>query len=197
AMQQLKAQIEELDRQIAAEVANIKASIRAEYQAALAQEQLLAEQLDSAKEEALDLQNRSIQYNILRREVDTNRQQYEALLQRYKEVGLAGGVGTNNISIVDRAEVPTGRHRPRLVLNLAIGLLLGLFGGVLLALVFEHLDDTVKSPEDMEKQMGLPVLGVIPRLKAPMTPAKALADPRSAFAEAYRSVRTALQFSTE
>lgn len=196
-MQQLKAQIDELDKQLGAEVANIKASIRAEYQAALAQEQLLKAQVGALKDEVLDLQSRSIQYNILKREVDTNRQQYDALLQRYKEIGIAGGVGTNNISIVDRAEVPTNKHKPRLALNLAVALLLGLFGGVLLAFVFEHLDDTLKSPEDVEKQMGLSVLGVIPMLKAPMTPARALEDPRSAFAEAYRSVRTALQFSTD
>lgn len=196
-MQQLKAQIDELDKQINAEVANIKASIRAGYQAALAQETLLKEQVNSLKDEVLDLQSRSIQYNILKREVDTNRQQYDALLQRYKDVGIAGGVGTNNISIVDRAEVPVGKHKPRLALNLAVGLLLGLFGGVLLAFVFEHLDDTLKSPEDVEKQLGMSVLGVIPLLKAPMTPTRALEDPRSAFAEAYRSVRTALQFSTD
>ena len=196
-MQQLKAQIEELDKQINAEVANIKASIRAGYQAALQQETLLKDQVNTLKDEVLDLQSRSIQYNILKREVDTNRQQYDALLQRYKDVGIAGGVGTNNISIVDRAEVPVGKHKPRLALNLAVGLLLGLFGGVLLAFVFEHLDDTLKSPEDVEKQLGMSVLGVIPLLKAPMTPTRALEDPRSAFAEAYRSVRTALQFSTD
>jgi len=196
-MQQLKAQIEELDKQIGLEVSTIKAAIRADYQAALAQERLLREQVDALKTEVLDLQSRSIQYNILKREVDTNRQQYDALLQRYKEIGIAGGVGTNNISIVDRAEVPTNKHKPRLALNLAVALLLGAFGGVLLAFVFEHLDDTLKSPEDLEKQLGLSVLGVIPLLKAPLTPAKALDDPRSAFAEAYRSVRTALQFATD
>lgn len=196
-MQQLQAQIAEIDKQIGAEVGTIKASIRAEYQAALAQEQLLKQQVAELKDEVLDLQSRSIQYNILKREVDTNRQQYDALLQRYKEIGIAGGVGTNNISIVDRAEVPTNKHSPRLALNMAVALLLGAFGGVLLAFVFEHLDDTLKSPEDLEKQLGLSVLGVIPLLKAPETPAKALEDPRSAFSEAYRSVRTALQFSTE
>ncbi|HEX5754965.1 MAG TPA: polysaccharide biosynthesis tyrosine autokinase, partial [Arenimonas sp.] len=70
------------------------------------------------------------------------------------------------------------------------------FGGVLLAFLFEHLDDTLKSPDELEKLLGMPVLGIIPKLKAPQTPNEALDDPRSAFAEAYRSVRTALQFST-
>ncbi|HEX5755247.1 MAG TPA: GumC family protein, partial [Arenimonas sp.] len=115
-MLQLKAQIDETDKQIASEVANIKASIQSQYLAAQSQENLLREQIDGLKTEALDLQSRSIQYNILRREVDTNRQQYEALLQRYKDIGIAGGVGTNNISVVDRAEIPSGKHSPRLSL---------------------------------------------------------------------------------
>lgn len=194
-MQQLKGQVEEFQRLIDAEVANIKGSIAADYQAGQAQEDLLREHIDQLKAEVLDLQSRSIQYNILKREVDTSRQLYDGLLQRYKEVGLAGGVGTNNLSVVDRAEVPTGKHKPRLALNLAVGLLLGAFAGVLLAFLAEHLDDTVKAPEDLEKLLGLAVLGIIPKLKTG-TPTQALADPRSAFAEAYRSLRTALQFST-
>lgn len=195
-MLQLKGQMDELDKQIGAEIANIKASIRAEYQAAVNQEALLAGQLTGLKSDVLDLQGRSIQYNIYKREVDTNRQLYDALLQRYKEIGIAGGVASNNISIVDRA-VAGFKHKPDMKFNLAIGLLAGLAIGVLLALLFEYLDDTLKAPEDVEQQLGLSVLGVIPKLKAPTTPAAALEDPRSAFAESYRSVRTALQFATD
>lgn len=195
-MVQLQGQIDEVERQITAEIASIKSAIQAEYLAAQEQERLLSEQLASLKTEVLDLQNRSIQYNIFKREVDTNRQLYEGLLQRYKEIGVAGGVSSNNIAVVDRAQRGY-KFKPSLARNLALGLLAGLMLGVLLALGFEYLDDTLKSPEDLEKQLGLPVLGVIPLLKAPETPAKALEDPRSAFSEAYRSVRTALQFSTE
>ena len=154
-MQQLKAQIDETDRQLGMEVANIKAAIRSDYQAALAQEELLKSQVGMLRDEVLDLQSRSIQYNILKREVDTARQQYDALLQRYKEIGIAGGVGTNNISIVDAAETPTNKHKPRLALNLAVGLMLGVFAGVLLAFVFEYLYVKLKAPEDVEKQLGL------------------------------------------
>ena len=195
-MVQLKGQIEEVERQIAGEVANIKSAIQAEYLAAQEQERLLNEQMTGLKTEVLDLQSRSIQYNIFKREVDTNRQLYDGLLQRYKEIGVAGGVSSNNIAVVDRAQRGY-KFKPSLSKNLAMGLVAGLILGVLLALVFEYLDDTLKSPEDVEKQLGLSVLGVIPLLKAPMTPVRALEDPRSAFAEAYRSVRTALQFSTD
>lgn len=195
-MQQLKGQIDEVERQIAAEVGNIKNAIQAEFLAAQEQERLLSEQMSLVKTDVLDLQSRSIQYNILKREVDTNRELYDGLLQRYKEIGVAAGVSNNNISIVDRAQEGY-KFKPSLARNLALGLLAGLMLGVLLALAFEYLDDTLKAPDDVEKQLGLSVLGVIPLLKAPMTPAKALEDPRSAFAESYRSVRTALQFATD
>ncbi len=196
-MKQLQAQIAEIDRQILAEIDSIKASVKAEYDAALTQETLLREQLNELKTETLDLQNRSIQYNILNREVATNRELYDGLLQRYKEIGVAGGVSSNNVSIVDRAQVPSGAYKPDLRRNLMIGLLLGLLLGVLLALLLEYLDDTVKTPEDIEKKLRLVHLGVIPKLGKDITPAAALTDVRSGFAEAYRSVRTALQFSTE
>jgi capsular exopolysaccharide synthesis family protein len=193
-MLQLKGQIDEMSKQIADEVAGIKASIRAGYLAASEQESMLAHQLGGLKSDFMDLQNRSIQYNIYKREVDTNRQLYDGLLQRYKEIGVAGGVSTNNISLVDRADRGI-KSKPKVLLALALAVFAGLLLGALLAIGFEYLDDTVKSPETLEKHLGLVVLGVIPKLKN-MTPAVALEDPRSAFAESYRSVRTALQFST-
>src|SRR5690606_10136437 len=124
----LKGQIDEVDRQIQQERNAVRASIKAEYDAAQARENMLVAQIDALRGRTLDVDNRSIDYNILRREVDTNRQLYDSLLQRYKEVGVAAGagVGTNNISIVDRAVVPTSRFKPNLPLNLAIGLMLGL-----------------------------------------------------------------------
>lgn len=194
-MVQLKGQIDEIDKQIAQEITAIKSAIRAEYESALQNENMIAAQVDLLKGEAIDLKGRSIQYNIYKREVDTNRQLYEATLQRYKEIGVAAGVGLNNILIVDKA-VSAGKFRPNIPLNLAVSLLLGLVAGILLALLLEYLDDTLKSPDDIEKRLGLPVLGVIPKLAENVSLEAALADTRSAFSEAYRSVRTSLQFAT-
>lgn len=196
-MQQLQAQIQEVDRLIAEEMDNIRMALRAEYEAALAQEQLLAARVDELKADVLDLRDRSIQYNILQREVDTNRELYDGLLQRYKEIGVAGGVGTNNVSIVDRAQVPQSRHKPSLSLNLALALVIGGMLGVLAAFVLEFIDDSIKTPEEAERQLRQAVLGIIPKLGRQDTPEQAQGDPRSAFSEAYRSVRTALQFSTD
>ncbi|HET6546404.1 MAG TPA: polysaccharide biosynthesis tyrosine autokinase [Rhodanobacteraceae bacterium] len=195
-MQRLQSRIDEVDKQIASEVARIKGSVKSTYDSALANESMLQSKLDRLKAGMLDLQNRSIKYNIIQREVDTSRELYKGLLQRYKEVGLAGGVGTNNVSIVDRATPPTSRYKPNLTRNLGLAVPLGLFGGVLLALLFEHLDDTIKTPDDIERHFGLPLLGIIPSTRK-STPMVELENPRSGFAEAYRSVRTALQFSTE
>lgn len=196
AMTQLQGQIDEMDQQLGREISRIKQSVRAEYESARNTESMLAARLAQLKLQLLDLQGRSIQYNIIRREVDTNRQLYDGLLQRYKEIGVAGGIGANNISVVDRARAPRGRYSPSMSRNLALGLLVGLAAGVLLALMIERLDDTIKMPEDVERQFGLAVLGVIPRISRG-SPLAELKNPRSAFSESYRSVRTALQFSTE
>ncbi|MEX0852705.1 MAG: polysaccharide biosynthesis tyrosine autokinase [Bauldia sp.] len=195
-MRKLKAQIDEIDRQVTAEVALVKESVKANYEASVKEEQSLAAHVEELKAEVTDFRNRNIQSNILQREVDTNRQLYDGLLQRYKEIGVAGGVGTNNVLIVDRAEVPSAAYSPRLSRNLVLSLLLGLMFGGAAAFAREQLDDTFQSPEDLEESLGLPLLGIIPLTKATDDPAQLLAEPHSEIAEAFRSLRTALQFST-
>jgi len=195
-MVQLKAQIDAINREIGAEMGRLRASVKAEYDAASANESMLKGQIANLRGEALDTDSRSITYNILKREADTNRQMYDSLLQRFKEVGAAGDVRTNNISIVDRAQGGF-RFKPNLLKNLAMGLLAGLLLGILLAFVLEFLDDTLKTPDDLEQKLRLAVLGVIPKLKPKQNVATVSADPQSSFSEAYRSVRTALQFATD
>lgn len=196
AMVQLKAQIDELDRQIKAEIGAVRQSIRGQYQIAAREEASLAGNVNSLKSGVMDLRNRSIQYTILQREVDTNRTLYDGLLQRYKEIGVAGGVGNNNVSVVDAATPPGSPTRPKPLLNLAVAALLGMVLGVLAALLVELLDESIQTPEDIETKLGLTLLGAIPVPQKGMSLEQALADPRSAVSEAYYSVRTALQFST-
>lgn len=204
-MQQLEAQIAEIQARINTEVSNVVAAVNSTYETARYKENMVLAQLNESKRELLDLQGRSIQYTILKRETDTNRQLYDGLLQRLKEVGVAGGADTNNVSVVDKAEVPNHKFKPSLRFNALIAALIGLFGGIGLAFLFEHLDDTVKQPEDLERLLGIATLGVIPLIRgggkdrdkdSAGLALSTIEDPRSAFAEAYRSVRTALQFST-
>jgi capsular exopolysaccharide synthesis family protein len=198
-MQEIESQINMLKAKIDQETKAALGGLKASYDAALAQELQLAAMLKQSKETVLVGQDRSFRYNLLTREVDTNRQLYDSLLQRYKEIGVAGGVGINNITVVDKAKVPKFPIKPNLMLNLMIAIALGLGAGIGLALLLEHLDDTIKLPEDMEKLLGLPVLGVIPATRVADGVELAIAenaDPRSPFAEAHRSLRTTLQFST-
>ena len=201
-MQQIQAQIDEIERRIKSETEVIKSSIdgtaRAAFLSAKAQEGQLRARVDAAKRNVLDIQDQGIRYNILKREVDTNRELYAGLLQRFKEVGIAGGVGTNNISVADKADVPLFPFKPDLFRNAMIGLILGLMAGLALAFVVEYMDDSIKFPDEVERFTGMALLGAIPKVAAKQGAAyvQATSDPRSAVAEAYRSVRTALQFST-
>lgn len=195
-MLQLQGQIAESDRQIAAEVTNIRSSVDSRYRSASQQESMLSQRIDVLKGDVLDLANRSIRYNILKREIATNQQLYDALLQRYKEIGVAGGIGANNISVVDRAEVPARPFTPSWRRNLTLGIGSGLALGILIALAMHHGDRRIRSAKALESLTHLPGLGVIPLLAPGVTPTLASADLRSPFSEAYRSVRTALQFST-
>ena len=194
AMVQIKNQIDEIDRQLAAEIQTIKASLKAAYESSLAQEEEMKKRIETLKQEVLDLQKRSIQYNTLKREVDTNRELYTSLLQRYKEVDVASGVGANNMFVVDRALLPGSPSSPQLFRALRLALVLGLAAGFGVAYVLELLDDKIRSVEQLELISSLPTLGVIPNIS---DVEQELADPRSALCEAYRSLCTALQFATE
>ena len=195
-MVQLRNQIKELDLQVQSEVEAIKQSIEAGYLAARQEEEELITQLEGSKADVVDQRNRSIQYNIIQREVDTNRTLYDGLLQRYKEIGVAGGVGTNNISIVDAAITPASPSSPNLLLNLAIAFAAGLGLAVVTAFGLDSLDDSFKAPEDIERELGMTVIGVIPKPKDAANLELELTDARSAIMEAYRSLRTGLQFAT-
>jgi capsular exopolysaccharide synthesis family protein len=200
-MVRLRARIDSLDKAIAQEGSTLKSghvtTALAEFRAAAAAERALQARVGELKGEVLNLRSRKIQYTILQREVDTNRSLYDALLQRYKEIGVAGGIGTNQVSVVDRAETPGAPYKPNLPLNLAIGLGLGLVGGVGGALAFEFINDTIKTPDDVREKLRLASLGVIPRKQGNHSLAEELKDQGSAISEAYFSLRTSLQFSTD
>lgn len=203
-MLQLNGRISDINRKIEDEINNIRSAIFANYRAQKREEDMLVEKLSDIKDKVLALQDRSIQYKVIKRDTDTNKQLYQGLLQRMKEVGVAGGIISNNITIIDKAETPNHKHKPNPSLNRSLAMIFGLIGGVFLAFFFEYFDDTIKTPEDLEKLSQLPVLGLVPEFKSLSASDEkdvdiglmSFNDPRSAIAEAYRSTRTALQFST-
>ena len=200
-MLQTKAQINELDLRIKAEIAAVLASVKSQFDAAKRQEDQVRTRLQDTRKEVLLSQDRGVDLSLLKRELDTNRQIYDNLLQRLKEVGVTAGVTSSNISVVDVAKAPLFPFKPDLMTNAAIGLALGLMLGLGFIFVREHMDDSVKHADEVEAAFGVPLLGIIPQVKKARRDAGpvamlAVVDPRGAFAEAYRSMRTALQFST-
>lgn len=196
AMIQVSNKIAEIDKQLAAEVKTIRASLKSAYESSLSQEKELKARVEKLRTDVLDVQKRSIEYNILKREVDTNRGLYNDLLQRFKEIDVAGGVGSNNVFIVDRANLPGAPSSPKLLRAILIYLLLGSCGGFGLAYILEKLDDVIDSIEEAERVGGLATLGIIPYIRTEGGAEAALEDARSALSEAYRSLCTSLQFST-
>lgn len=194
-VQALATQMQDLDRSIATEERRVYNSFKSAFDQSLLRQGALQKRVDQLTAQLNDEQGRSIQYNIYQREVDTNRQLYDALLQRYKEIGVAGGVGTNNISVVDIAEVPGKPSSPRLLLNLLLSLVAGSVCGIGLAFALEQIDETISDPGQVKSLLDLPLLGTIPSI-AGSDPNEALGDRKSPVVEAYLAVQTNLEFST-
>lgn len=196
-MVELSNKIAAVDKQITIEVDTVRKSLKAAYENALEQEQQMGARIEELRGAVLDLQKKSIRYNILKREVDSNRNLYNNLLQRYKEVDVASGVGANNIFIIDRAQPPGAPSHPQFLKIIFLATFGGLLAGIGVAFLIELLDDRIRSPDDVEKAFGLPLLGLVPATDFAEGLMQDLADPRSPVAESYRSLATSLQFSTQ
>ncbi|MCM8732560.1 GumC family protein, partial [Hephaestia sp. GCM10023244] len=194
-VQQLKAQVDEINGQLQTIATAIRQSIHQQYESARLQEGSLEAQVNQLKGATLTEQDRSVRYNILAREADTNRTLYDGLLQRYKEVSAASGITASNISVIDEANAPIKPSSPRLLLNLVLALLSGVAVAGVVVFVREQLDDAIRAPEDVERKLDLPTLGAIP-VSTSDDLREELALPRSAVAEAYNSLRTALLYAT-
>jgi capsular exopolysaccharide synthesis family protein len=202
AAQSLRNEIRELDNSIAREEQRIKGSLnqglRAAYNAATERERGLRERVKSVQQELTRTKRDNIEYNILRRDAEQNRQLYDAVLQRYMAIGVAGGVGPTNISIVDSAEPPVSPSAPSPALNMLLALALGLGLGIAVVVVQEQLDDALKEPGDLERELHLPSLGVIPREENGDYEhlMQSLRDPKSSFVEALLALRASLSFAS-
>jgi len=199
-IRRLTTEITKLRAEISAQTSGIVAALASEAETAKKRQALIRQQLADLKSNAIATQGDSIKYNTLKREVESKQLLYKDLLQQQNQVGVAGTVGTNNISIIDKAGVPYEKHKPKLRNNLAFGLLLGLMMGMGAAFLREFMDDSLKNSDELERATGLPVLGMLPNIKGLQDEQLALLahmEPRSPLAEAIRSLRTSLKFSTQ
>jgi succinoglycan biosynthesis transport protein ExoP len=212
-MQRLAENIKEVRRQIQAEIQRFFEGARGEYRTALQNETEIRKLVDEQRGLARKLDRQMAQYNLLRREVDSNRELYTALSSRLKETQVSGSLLISNVSVVDRADVPLRRSGPRTGLNLLIGCMVGLVGGVALAFLFEYLDTSIRDPREVETLLRVPTLGLVPMRSAlpahlDVRPLGADAGAPGAFAlvahqatssllaEAFRNLRTSVVYAT-
>ena len=206
-MVRLKNQMEIIQKRLNSEIDKMILGIRNDYESSLRRETLLRQAFEQQKVKAMEMKDKAIKYNILKREADTNRELYKGLLQRMKEAGVSAGITASNIQVVDQAEYPTKPYKPNKRLNLLLAAVVGLFLGVGLAFFFEYLDNTVKTPEDIEQLIRLPSFGMVPEIssvrrrqleKGASYPVELITygHPKSMLSEAYRSIRTSILLSS-
>src|SRR5271165_6204811 len=210
----LQAQLKDIDQLIQKENVNTLNRIEIDYREALQRENMLVQALDQQKLEANTMAERMVEYNILKREAEASKTLYDGLMTKLKEVGISSALQSSNIRVVDPAMIPAYPSRPAKARNIALSFLVGLVGGIGLALLREYLDNTVKTPDDVETLARLPSLAVVPAFgdsgaskrrgmfggaatngQEKRIELVAQHLPKSQMSEAFRALRTALLLS--
>lgn len=198
-MIRIRTAIETADAKFRNEISKVVDSVKNEFQTALSQERSLQSALDAQKAEALSLNRKGIEFGVLQREAESNRQVYESLLQRTKETDISGDRRTTNIRIVDEAEMPRSPISPNVPREVMVAFGGGLFFAFGLAFLFEYLDNRIKTPQELKACIGVPFLGMVPvigRGKDDRDPLLTSPNIPSNFAEALKTIRTNVLFSS-
>lgn len=211
-IRELNNQLQQIQATVRSEIDKLSGRIKTDFQAASQREEMLRAALEGQKQQANKLNESAIEYSLLKRDVDTNRQLYEGLLQKLKEASVSAGLKSSNIRVVDVARVPLAPARPDKRRNIMLALAMGLVGGVVLAFMLEAVDTTVRTPEQAQMLSNLPALGIIPatpQMRLRTQAQKALVEkggkeavelvtyrrPKSDISESYRALRTAILLS--
>ncbi|MDD3991547.1 MAG: polysaccharide biosynthesis tyrosine autokinase [Desulfobacteraceae bacterium] len=197
AVRALLGRMRSIENRIGQEEQKIFETVRNRYEAAAEQVAALKERAAAQQQAAMDLNERATQYKIMAREVETNKQIYQSLLERSRELESMAGISSSNIHIVDAARLPILPAKPDVRRNLLLALVLGLFAGVGLAFFLEYFTDQIANPDEITDRFQIPILGVVPLAKAEDGNLdKAFVNqPQSFFAEALRTTKVSLQLS--
>jgi capsular exopolysaccharide synthesis family protein len=204
-IEEIKSQLQSLERDYRAEISSVLKSVDNQYKALVDQEAALKREMDDQKKQAIEISKLSIDYRPLARKAENDEKLYQLVLQRQKETGLTGLLRTNNVRILDSAKPNANPVRPRTTFNVLVAAVLGLLLGVAATIVIEALDNTVKTQEQVEAILGVPVLGVVPVIgenaDRKLSPSElrerdigVFQDPKGQVAESCRSIRTNLLF---
>jgi succinoglycan biosynthesis transport protein ExoP len=197
-MVRLSAAMKGINEKIAQEVKKTLQSVETEYRVALAEEESIQKAMEEKKREALALNAKQIGYNSLKRDMETSRSLYESLLKRVKEAGLTEGLEATNIMVVDPARIPDHPVKPKKARNVLLAIIVGLTLGVGMAFFFEYLDNTINTPDELERYFKVPFLGVVSKFKVDTASEEIIvhSNPKSNVAEDFRTIRTNLLFSS-
>jgi capsular exopolysaccharide synthesis family protein len=202
----LKAQMDELSREINTEQNRLLIQAKQVYLAARTNEDQTSAALESQKSDAYKLRDDLVEYTLRQREFDSNRNLYEGLLQRLRTADVQAGLESLEIDVVDQAMLPASPLLKSSTSIILTSLVFGTLAGVVLAFLMESLDTGLRSVAEIESITGLPSLAVVPRARrsggdsagfsTAMRNISSLSQPKSQFAEAFRSLRTAIMLST-
>jgi len=215
-MQRLEEQIKEVEGLLGRQQQIILGRLQADYQSAVKREKLVRDLVEKQKAEVNELNQRLIEYNVIKREVTTNKQLYDGLQQQLNEAGISVGLRSSNIRVVDPARVPMFPYSPNVLFNVLLAIILSVPVGVALAFFREYLDNTIKNPDEVERYSGLPTMALVPLAESAASHHKKLLpmsasggngerseialvtyeQPQSSMAEAFRSLRTAVLLSS-
>jgi len=198
-MKKINLQIDYIKSRIKGEIENILNMYKSNYKLTLVKEKNLKKLIEEYKDEVLSLNKKMAQFKDLELEVDKNQQLYNLLLQKLKENDIATHLKENNISVVEKGKLPVSPVKPRVKIILLLSILLGLFGGVGIAIFVNYIDNTINTQDDIEKYVHLPVIGIVPSLTAEEVELVRkdkfpFFHPKSTSSEHIRSVRTSLLF---
>lgn len=166
-MVKLDTAVQSAEARLRSEVGKVVQSVENEYLSALAQQQRLLGELSSQQRQVLMADRRALDYGVLQREVASNQQIFDSLLQRAKEIGITGEFRSTNVRVVDQAEAPQAPVWPRMLPTLMGAFAFGSLLAVGLAFAIERLDARIKSPQEIPTQLGLPYLGLVPEVPIP------------------------------
>ena len=197
-MTKIRSAVQTASAKLTTEIGKVVQGVNSEYRAALAQEQSLQGAMNAQRNEAIGQNKMDIAYAVLKREADSNREIYESLMQQTKETGISGERRATNVRVIDPAEVPRGPISPNVRADMTFAFVAGLVLAIGLAFGFEYLDNRIKTPQELKANLNVPFLGMVPSLPADKRASNPLLDngvPPN-FAEAFKSIRTNVLFST-
>ncbi len=200
-MIRLANEMKQIKKQINGEVKLVAGGIKNDYDEARREEQTLRSAFNRQKAEAMNYDRSSAEYELRKQDVEGAKEIYEQVLKRAQETNIMGTINVSSVQLIDNATPPKIPARPKKVLNMLLGIVLGLFTGVGFALVSEHMDNTYTSPEELEENLGVPMLGVVPKSsrqddRKPENIA-AVTDPISPIAESFRTIRSNILLSRQ